>query len=216
MVVSLITQGEHIHDEPISLFNQLPQSPLDIIIIWNVKMAARINNISWLAIPVGREWFFIGSYFEKLKIIKTCFCFAVFKHVHFKRTHSFDIRCLWNIKRFVQNLWKRYEFDWDAFDVTIGKFYKVSRRLNQNFLLKHSMESKILSTTTYTVHKPLVMMTLVIISYNFNIFREKGCEVKYIPRSELRGATIVLQMNGDIARKMRVNLFDLVHYFQNR
>ena len=55
-------------------------------------------------------------------------------------------------------------------------------------------------------------MTLIVIYYNFKILPEKGCEVKYIPPSELRGTTVAPQMNGDVLMKMRVNLLDLVLY----
>ena len=121
---------------------------------------------------MGIEWFFTRSNLEKLKIIKTCFCFATFNYVHFKRTRSrFDIRCLWNNIRFIQYLWKRHKFDWDAFHVGISKFYKSLGNSITTF--SESTESKIIYTTTNTVHSSLAMMTLVLISYNFEYLQEK-------------------------------------------
>ena len=131
------------------------------------------GTILSVGIPVGIEWFFTRSNLEKLKITKTCLCFATFNHVHFKRTLSrFDIRCLWNNIRFIQYLWKRHKFDWDAFDAGISKFYRSLGNWITNF--SESTENKILYTTTNTVHSSLAMMALVIMSYNFKYLQEKS------------------------------------------
>ena len=48
-------------------------SLLDIIIIRNVKMVTRINDILWSTVSVDIEWLFIWSNLKNLKLIKTCF-----------------------------------------------------------------------------------------------------------------------------------------------
>ena len=48
-------------------------SLLDIIIIRNVEMITRINDVLWSTISLDIEWLFIWSNLKNLKLIKTCF-----------------------------------------------------------------------------------------------------------------------------------------------
>ena len=177
-----------------------------------MEMAARISNISWSTIPVGMEWFFIQNNLEKVKIIKTCFCFSAFNHVHFK--------CAWGVSETISVSSRIYERGMNLIEVSLmllsANFTKSSGDWIIIFSENTARKTKFFTQLPIPSIGPFAIMTLVIISYNFEILRENSCQVKYIPQSELRGATIAPQMNDDVVRKMRVNLLDLVHYFQNQ